>query len=349
MKTTIMTLAFLLAIAGMVWSDQDKGSSDSAGLVAHYFKDVANWGGNWPDDVSVPKVNPNAWTFGEYRYSRVEPVINHLFVSNGWFSVRWTGYIDPADLADNGSPSQSVLGDININPNNSINNEFTLYFADGRFITRADLTADFAGYEGVAVRVHLKPKGSGNQNGLTVNGEPYMIVNANTYDIESSLMNVRLYNAKKDDSMGQWRIWISAMDATITCSEAPRKARKSATADAKSAKSGKKDQKPGDMEYVFQIWADDGCSLMIDNKTLIDGWKACWEQTPESLRTAAPIKLSPGKHKVVIEYFQGQSLKHNDRDPMKFYWSAPSAGIARQIVPPSCFTHDANNLKSSAR
>jgi len=177
------------------------------GLVAHYYQDPQYWGGNWPDDVSVPSVSPADWTFTTYAYSRIEPLINHLFIRNGWFSIRWVGYI-------------------NIQPG--------------------------------------------------VTGE------------------------KKPD------------DPT-----AP-------------------------VNVCFELWADDGARLFIDGQKLIDDWRACWEKTPESHRRAT-VTLTPGYHRIVIEYFQGQSLQKDDKDPAKLYWSI---GKKKQIVPASHLFHKEEDLET---
>lgn len=89
----------------------------------------------------------------------------------------------------------AIGGQININPNNSPQNEFELVFPDGSKITRDDLQKEYSGYDGAATSIHVKPKGNGNQNGLMVNGEIYPLSNGTTYDITADDgMSVNLYN-----------------------------------------------------------------------------------------------------------------------------------------------------------
>ncbi len=110
-----------------------------------------------------------------------------------------------------------IAGEVNINPGKSSNHEFTLGLADGTVITRDDLTKEYGGYTGPAEMVFLKPKGNGNQNSLTLNGAPYTIYNANTYEITGSL-DVRLYNDKVNPAgkaVGHWWVEITANGATI--------------------------------------------------------------------------------------------------------------------------------------
>ncbi len=111
----------------------------------------------------------------------------------------------------------NVSGKININPNNSDQDEFVLILQDGTRISRDQLKDDYAGYEGLALRVYVKPHGNGNQNGLIVDGRPCPLKNANTYDISSSMMTVKLYNDGNGQGkgMGQWWISITAANATI--------------------------------------------------------------------------------------------------------------------------------------
>ncbi len=113
----------------------------------------------------------------------------------------------------------SINGLININPNNSPQNQFLLTKPGGGTITRADLHQNFGGYVGAAVSIHIKPKGNGNQNGLTVDGQPYPLQNSTTYDITSSTMNVTVFNDKinkKGKAVGHWFISIGATDANIS-------------------------------------------------------------------------------------------------------------------------------------
>jgi hypothetical protein len=215
-RVTILCLV-CLAVA-ILPADGGRGRPQyHEGLVAHYYRDHEYWDGNWPDDVSVPAVNPGDWTFTEYKYSRVEPLVNHLFVKRGWFTVRWVGYLDTA------------------------------------------------------------PGQSGEKNrGLIVS------------------------EAKEH-------------------------------------------------EYTFEILADDGCRLFIDGKLVIDDWRACWERAEDALRVSNPVKLTQGKHRIVVEYFQGQSLKADDKDPMKLYWSCEDREIDRQVLPASHFFYTDKDKRSRLR
>lgn len=89
--------------------------------------------------------------------------------------------------------THDVGGQLNINPNSSPLNEFILTTPTGT-ITKDDLHQDYPGYAGPALLVHVKPKGSGNQNTLLVDGGPYPVENANTHDISAATMTVNLYN-----------------------------------------------------------------------------------------------------------------------------------------------------------
>jgi Tfp pilus assembly protein PilX len=113
----------------------------------------------------------------------------------------------------------AINGLININPNNSSQNEFTLIKANGSTITRDTLTQSFSGYTGDAKAIRIKPEGNGNQNKLIVNDQTYSLQNSTTYDITSSSMNVSLFNDhvnKNGKALGRWYISIGASDATIS-------------------------------------------------------------------------------------------------------------------------------------
>jgi len=181
-----------------------------SGLAAHYYRDPDQWDGQWAHDSSTPTGEPKDWTFSTYKYTRVEPLINHQFIKRGWFSVRWQGTLDT-------------------HPGH--------------------------------------PKG-------------------------------------QDDP-----------DASVA--------------------------------YTFSLWADDGCRLRIDGTTAIDDWRACAEDDPQAVRKAE-VKLKPGKHTIVVEYFQGQSLRKKDRDPIKLYWACPERKLPQQIVPASHFSHTRDDLAPAA-
>lgn len=104
----------------------------------------------------------------------------------------------------------AIGGKINLNPNNSADNEFVLVKADGTQITRDDLKSTTKDWAGEATLIHVKPKGNGNQNGFIVDGESVDLKNSETYDLQSvDTMQVRLYNDKRKNgkAIGQW--WIA--------------------------------------------------------------------------------------------------------------------------------------------
>ena len=77
----------------------------------------------------------------------------------------------------NGHPGSPIAGTLNLNPNNS-QEQFTLTKPSGATITRSQLAADRSiTYTGAATKIVFKPKGNGNNNTLTVNGQTLPVQN----------------------------------------------------------------------------------------------------------------------------------------------------------------------------
>lgn len=160
----------------------------------------------------------------------VPGVVTGEFVFPNNATGKFTAVIVQAfNTAGGGSTgTNSLAGSININPNNSSQNEFLLVKPDGTTITRDDLQGDTTVYTsapcvyytGPAVMIRVKPKGNGNQNTFIVNGAVYPLINANTYDLVSLNMQVQVYNDGRNQgngrANGQW--WLGSIagnDATI--------------------------------------------------------------------------------------------------------------------------------------
>ena len=114
---------------------------------------------------------------------------------------------------------QQVSGRVNLNPRNNQDFEFELLKPDGTRITRDTLLfTSNQEYNGPATSVRFCPKGNGNQNGMTVDGQEYAVDNGTLYTISSTTMTVHLYNDrwKQGRGMGQWWITMEATGATIT-------------------------------------------------------------------------------------------------------------------------------------
>ncbi len=113
-----------------------------------------------------------------------------------------------------------LSGLLNINPNNSPDNEFTLLCADGRIITRDDLhhaegvQSNGVYFEGEATNIRIRPKGQGTQSGLSFNGGAITTYNDRTYLLSGKMM-VRVYNdhvVGNGKAMGHW--WLQFLDGT---------------------------------------------------------------------------------------------------------------------------------------
>ncbi|HEX7010853.1 MAG TPA: hypothetical protein VF184_12795 [Phycisphaeraceae bacterium] len=133
-------------------------------------------------------------------------------VGNG----QWTVYA--VQLAQAQMPFE-VAGLVNLNPNNSPDNEFVLVQPNGVTITRdhlhadAPVSGDGTYYQGEATAIRFRPKGNGQQNQLMIDGEPYPLQNSNTYILRGQ-MTVRVFNdhLKNGKAMGHW--WLQILSGT---------------------------------------------------------------------------------------------------------------------------------------
>ncbi len=117
----------------------------------------------------------------------------------------------------------NLSGLININPNNSPDNEFILMTNTGTVFTRDDLhqntnvNGDGVFYTGAAGYARVKPKGNGQQNGLLVNFETLILSNSQTLVITGEL-NVTVYNDhinSQGKAMGKWYIAFGPSEANL--------------------------------------------------------------------------------------------------------------------------------------
>ncbi len=104
--------------------------------------------------------------------------------------------------------------------------------------------------------VFVRPKGNGNQNGMTVNGQPYGLSNGETYMITATQMDVVLYNDhihhNNGKAMGKWWITINAADATIVDGDEASNGG-SGSAPAETARLVKVDPKTGATEQLMTL------------------------------------------------------------------------------------------------
>jgi fibro-slime domain-containing protein len=163
-------------------------------------------------------IKPSRDQAGRY----IIPSKDYIDHQPGDFPGTWNCFSEPDHECD-GAHNASASGDVNINPNNSPQAEFTLTKPNGDTITRDNLHKNYKGYSGLATMIRFKPKGNGNQNGLIIDGEPFPVSNGQLYIISAPSMHVEIYNDKivKGKAMGHW--WFRVTDGegvTISGDEA---------------------------------------------------------------------------------------------------------------------------------
>lgn len=215
----------------VIFRPTDEGTTEPAGNLAlgtsgklkvTYFGSSAGYKNAfwmvWPDEIEIFESQNRGSDIvrildtvydaqTEFNFaSRIQPNWNNP--NTFWWHYAWA---EPLI-----SPTGGVGGSININPNNSDDFEFTLEKADGTLITRDDLLHNRQlSYNGAATMARFKPKGNGNQNGMTLNGSAYDLQNGTLYTVTGNLQ-VYLRNTNNNgNAMGKWWIDITATNATI--------------------------------------------------------------------------------------------------------------------------------------
>lgn len=131
------------------------------------------------------------------------------FMGNGRFDASIFG---STAIPDTGG-THTVTGRININPNNSPENEFLMLTTDGASYNRDNLQdQDLADYNGTASMVHVKPKGNSDQTTLDVDGAAYTLDKNYAYTFSAASMSVVLTNDNRNPqgkAVGKWWIYIN--------------------------------------------------------------------------------------------------------------------------------------------
>jgi len=76
-------------------------------------------------------------------------------------------------------------------------------------------------------------------------------------------------------------------------------------------------------EYKFRVISDDGSKVFIDDALVIDN-----DKTQAATSRDGKVTLSPGSHKINVQYFQGPP----DRIALELFWTPP--GAAESYIPP---------------
>jgi len=115
------------------------------------------------------------------------------------------------DTTGNGG-NNTVSGQININPNNSPNNEFLLVTTDGQTYDRDSLqNQSLQDYTGNATLIRVKPKGNSDQT-ITLNGASYTLDRNTAYNFTGDSIPIVLFNDSRNTNglaMGQWQLTVN--------------------------------------------------------------------------------------------------------------------------------------------
>ncbi len=139
-------------------------------------------------------------------------------IGNGTYSV----YLLATPDTTGSGGTHAVSGLININPNNSPQNEFLLMTADGQSYDRDALqNGSLQDYSGNATMVRVKSKGNANQT-ITVDGAAYVLDRNTAYNFVGDAFPIALTNDSRGTNgaaMGQW--WISINGSGISLGDDP--------------------------------------------------------------------------------------------------------------------------------
>ncbi len=189
-----------------VWKELDTHSTEGAVPIeeatsARLFAEVS-WPSNKPY-VDREKRN--------YSIKVFKPGMNYALAPTPPDSCRRTGRLG---------------GVVSLNPTNNTDFTFEMITTAGDHITRATLMNTGTGSEytfnGTISYMKFCPKSNGNsssgeQTGLTLDGEPYSIGNHNVYEISGDRISISLYNTNDGtgNALGRWLVDLNDSGATI--------------------------------------------------------------------------------------------------------------------------------------
>lgn len=156
---------------------------------------------------------------GYIRQGGVIPCTITGMIGGGRF---YTSIIGSSDETASGV-THTVAGNININPNNSAQNQFMMLTANGITYSRQDLHSNTLDYAGTACLVHVKPKGNSDQS-ITVDGAAFTLDKNQAYTFSGSLMNVVLTNDNRNPhgkAVGKWWIAINGSNVSFVADADP--------------------------------------------------------------------------------------------------------------------------------
>jgi len=213
---------FATSTATTIGAIKDSGNTVMTGIdAAAYFAGFDNIYALWQN----PNDSKNKLVYVDVRTAKATVVNSDVeggkFTGATGVATATDPYAVFAVQQQKVKPPATISGLLNLNPNNSAQNEFTMVTGAGATITRdtlhaaGTLPADGTYYQGAATFVHVKPKGNGNQNGLIIDGVAFALQNSNTYDFNGDMV-VRLYNDKlkgNGTAMGKW--WLQIVSGTV--------------------------------------------------------------------------------------------------------------------------------------
>lgn len=172
-------------------------------------------------DLNLP--GGSGWRYFTTTFEATDECTAVSFAYRGKYNNTLGALLDDVSLVALDSP-RGIEGSIEINPNNSRDNEFAANLPDGSRVAREDLheetvtAEDGTYYEGPATEFWIKPQGNGKQGSLVVGGVPFDLQNQALYYVAGEDLLIRIWNDKRQKSgraLGHWWIDVSTPLGTI--------------------------------------------------------------------------------------------------------------------------------------